>query len=141
MCPDHSQDFDFKGTSMVLPYLGNDADKLDNDPDWVLDRAAGRGDLDALEALVQQRRSGTNALDLTSDLDMPLQTVAEYCDLATVSYPLSEGAVITDAVVSRAGWPLSDTKTDAIPVFDEFRKHGWDVNRRPSRGKHIFLYA
>lgn len=126
---------------MVLPYLGNDADKLDNDPYWALGRAAGRGDLEALKTLVQQRRSGPNESDLTSDLHLPLRMAAKNCNLATVSYLLSEGAVITDEAIRSAASPLSDTETDAIPIFDAFRKHGWDVNTKPSRGEHVLLYV
>ncbi|KAL8884822.1 MAG: hypothetical protein Q9215_007206 [Flavoplaca cf. flavocitrina] len=124
---------------MVLPYLGSDPAKLDADPHWALNRAAERGSLDALKAIITERRSDPDYPDLIADLVLPLKTSARKCDLQMVSYLLDEGAIVSDIVISGAIHPLSGVMADALPVFELFRKSGWNLNASGLRKQPIFF--
>ncbi|KAL8760741.1 MAG: hypothetical protein Q9184_003086, partial [Pyrenodesmia sp. 2 TL-2023] len=124
----------------VLPYLGNDPAKIDADPYWALDRAAGRGDLDSLRSIISERRSHPTYSDLTADLELPLETSARNCNLQVVSYLLDEGAIVTGKVVSAAAYPSSGVQAHALPVFKLFMERGWDVNANGITGEPVFLY-
>ncbi len=106
---------------MVLPYLGNDPAKLDQDPHWALDRAAGRGDLNAMESIISKRRSNPPHSDihpdLAAELEQPLETSARNCNLQVVSYLLDKGAIVTGKVASAAAYPSSGVQAHALPIF------------------------
>lgn len=124
---------------MVLPYLGSDPAKLDADPHWALNRAAERGNLDALEAIITERRSDPDYPNLIADLDLPLETSARKCDLPMIAYLLDEGAIVSGRVISSAIHPFSGVMADALPVFKLFKENGWSVNALGVRGEPIFL--
>ncbi|KAI4268808.1 MAG: hypothetical protein LQ337_007632 [Flavoplaca oasis] len=124
---------------MVLPYLGSDPAKLDADPHWALNRAAERGNLDALEAIITERRSDPDYPNLIADLDLPLETSARKCDLPMIAYLLDEGAIVSGRVISSAIHPFSGVMADALPVFKLFKENGWSVNALGVRGEPIFF--
>ncbi|KAL9026285.1 MAG: hypothetical protein Q9180_007507, partial [Flavoplaca navasiana] len=131
--------YNIVNVEMVLPYLGSDPAKLDADPHWALNRAAERGNLDALEAIIAERRSDPDYPNLIADLDLPLETSARKCDLPMITYLLDEGAIVSGRVISSAIHPFSGVMADALPVFKLFKENGWSVNALGVRGESIFL--
>lgn len=126
---------------MVLPYLGTDPAKRENDPYWATTCATERGDLEGLKSLIFQRRTESNHAKLLHDLQFALGKAVENCNLPIVEYLLSEGAIIDPYVLGRTA---RGKNADATPVFALFKKHGWDVNaagpdRGPKKGSPIFL--
>lgn len=104
-----------------------------------MNRAAERGDLNALKAIITERRSDPDYPNLIADLDLPLDTSAKKCDLQLVSYLLGEGAIVSGRVISSATRPFSGVMADALPVFKLFKENGWRVNAIGVRGEPIFL--
>lgn len=96
-----------------------------------------------LKSLITQRRISSSQIDLARDLQFPLDIAARKCDVAIVEYLLGEGAIITDQVASSTTCPFSGKQADALPVFQSFKEHGWDVNAegypRKEKGVPIFL--